>query len=64
MMLQQRIDDVLESVRLSDLLHDEMVVRARVGLGPKAPVQLAAAARAPQEAGATAADRRLPVLQD
>jgi Rrf2 family protein len=32
MMLQQRIDDALESVHLSDLLHDEPVVRARVGL--------------------------------
>jgi len=32
MMLQQKIDDVLESVRLSDLLHDEPTVRERVGL--------------------------------
>jgi len=31
-MLQQRIDDALESVRLSDLLLDEPAVRARVGL--------------------------------
>lgn len=31
-MLQQRIDDALESVRLSDLLHDEPTVRERVGL--------------------------------
>jgi Rrf2 family protein len=31
-MLQRRIDDVLESVRLSDLLHDEPAVRERVGL--------------------------------
>ncbi len=31
-MLQARIDDVLESVRLSDLLHDEVTVRGRVGL--------------------------------
>ena len=31
-MLQARIDDVLESVRLSDLLHDEATVRGRVGL--------------------------------
>jgi hypothetical protein len=36
MMLQQRIDDVLEGVKLADLLDDEMVVRARVGLGPAA----------------------------
>ncbi len=32
LMLQQRIDDALESVRLSDLLLDEPAVRARVGL--------------------------------
>lgn len=31
-LLQQRIDDVLDSVRLSDLLHEESVVRQRVGL--------------------------------
>jgi Rrf2 family protein len=31
-MLQQKIDDVLESVHLSDLLHDEGTVRRRVGL--------------------------------
>jgi Rrf2 family transcriptional regulator, iron-sulfur cluster assembly transcription factor len=31
-MLQQRIDDALESVRLSDLLADEPSVRRRVGL--------------------------------
>jgi Rrf2 family protein len=32
MMLQQRIDDALESVRLGDLLQDEPAVRTRVGL--------------------------------
>jgi len=32
MMLQRRIDDVLEGVHLSDLLHDEPTVRERVGL--------------------------------
>lgn len=32
LMLQQRIDEVLEGVRLSDLLHQERDVRARVGL--------------------------------
>ena len=32
MMLQRRIDDALESVSLGDLLHDEPVVRSRVGL--------------------------------
>ena len=31
-MLQRRIDDVLESVSLADLLHDEPTVRQRVGL--------------------------------
>jgi Rrf2 family protein len=31
-MLQRRIDDVLEGVHLSDLLHDEPEVRERVGL--------------------------------
>jgi len=32
MLLQQKIDGVLESVHLSDLLHDEPEVRQRVGL--------------------------------
>lgn len=32
LMLQQRIDEVLDGVRLSDLLHQERDVRARVGL--------------------------------
>jgi len=32
LMLQRRIDDVLASVTLADLLHDEPTVRARVGL--------------------------------
>ena len=32
MLLQQKIDDVLEGVHLSDLLHDERDVRERVGL--------------------------------
>src|SRR5205823_11975761 len=32
MLLQQRIDDVLDAVHLSDLLETESVVRARVGL--------------------------------
>ena len=35
-MLQQKIDGVLEGVRLSDLLHDEPTVRTRVGLGERA----------------------------
>ena len=38
-MLQRKIDDVLQSVRLSDLLHGESEVRERVGLNaePAAP---------------------------
>ena len=54
MLLQQKIDDVLESVRLSDLLHDEAAVRARVGLPPavvEEPLPVPASGRA-----------RLPVL--
>ena len=31
-LLQKRIDDVLEGVKLSDLLGDEVVVRSRVGV--------------------------------
>lgn len=46
-MLQQKIDDVLESVHLSDLLHEESEVRQRVGLPALAP----------------APGRGLPVLQ-
>ena len=34
MLLQQRIDEVLEGVKLSDLLTDEASVRDRVGLPP------------------------------
>ena len=48
-MLQQKIDEVLESVRLSDLLHQEREVRARVGLPALAPVE---------------SGRGLPVLQN
>jgi Rrf2 family protein len=55
MMLQQRIDDVLEGVRLSHLLDDERVVRARIGVPPREEI-------APVESGEDAA-RRLPVLQ-
>jgi Rrf2 family protein len=46
-MLQQKIDDVLQSVSLADLLQDESVVRQRVGLPAATPV----------------AARGLPVLQ-
>jgi Rrf2 family protein len=38
-MLQRRIDDVLESVRLSDLLHEECMVRERVGLARRTPAE-------------------------
>ena len=70
MVLQQRIDDVLEGVKLADLLDDEVVVRARVGLGPAATAQLEAARarprRAPREtrepAAAARNARRLPIL--
>ena len=37
MLLQRRIDDVLESVRLSDLLMQEGEVRQRIGLASTAP---------------------------
>jgi hypothetical protein len=33
MLLQQKIDDVLNGVHLSDLLSEEQEVRVRVGLG-------------------------------
>jgi hypothetical protein len=32
MMLQQKIDDVLQGVSLADLLHDEPTVREKMGL--------------------------------
>lgn len=48
-MLQQKIDDVLQSVRLSDLMHGEKEVRERVGL--------------PAEPVVPIAPRGLPVLQ-
>lgn len=47
MLLQQKIDDVLQSVHLSDLLHGESEVRQRVGLPAVPP----------------AGPRDLPVLQ-
>ena len=55
MALQQKIDDVLESVRLSDLLEDEVIVRARVGVATR-PVPGSDRELVP------AADRALPVL--
>lgn len=48
MLLQRRIDDVLDGVRLADLLDDESIVRSRMGLSP---------------AVAGAGARELPVLQ-
>lgn len=53
LLLQQRIDEVLEGVKLSDLLADEASVRGRVGL-----VQLSVPSRA--AAGATVATEPLP----
>jgi Rrf2 family protein len=47
MLLQKKIDEVLEGVHLSDLLHDEVVVRTRVGFRPPEATN----------------ERRLPVLQ-
>jgi Rrf2 family protein len=56
-LLQQRIDDVLASVRLSDLLHEESEVRARVGLTPAA-----VAGQDSDADGVTTSVRALPVL--
>lgn len=50
MLLQRKIDDVLESVRLSDLLLEEGEVMTRVGL-------------APAEVVSVAEGRALPILQ-
>jgi Rrf2 family protein len=36
-LLQQKIDDVLEGIRLADLLHEESQVRALVGLPERTP---------------------------
>jgi Rrf2 family protein len=41
MLLQQRIDAVLDGVRLADLLHEESEVRQRVGLRDETPVTTA-----------------------
>jgi Rrf2 family protein len=56
-LLQQRIDDVLASVRLSDLLLEESEVRERVGL-PAVP----AGASSAHAEDAAASPRALPVL--
>jgi Rrf2 family protein len=50
MLLQRKIDDVLDGVRLSDLLHHEVVVQSRVGL------------RRARMAGAATSARALPVI--
>ncbi len=44
-LLQQKIDDVLEGIRLSDLLHEESEVRALVGLPDRAMTDLPEAPR-------------------
>jgi len=64
-MLQRRIDDVLESVRLADLLHEEDDVRERVGLGRRVPEaeEPALAVAAAPELDPAAGRRGLPVLQ-
>jgi Rrf2 family protein len=56
-LLQQRIDDVLASVRLADLLLEESEVRARVGLAPSAP-----ASETSDDEDAVLSPRALPVL--
>lgn len=55
LLLQRRIDDVLEGVRLSDLLHEESEVRHRVGLTDRPEPAPAAAV--------TGARAGLPILQ-
>jgi Rrf2 family protein len=65
LLLQKKIDDVLEGVRLSDLLHEEHEVRTRVGLDG-----LTGPSPAPEEAdeaevagvGASEPRRTLPVI--
>lgn len=56
-LLQQKIDDVLQSVKLSDLLHEEGEVRELVGLSATGPV-LAAAPSPPGRRGG------LPILDN
>lgn len=59
MLLQQRIDEVLDSVKLSDLLSDESVVRHRVGL----PTLPAAVGVASSTVGMPPRSGMLPILQ-
>lgn len=66
LLLQKKIDDVLEGVRLSDLLHEEHVVRTRVGLD-----EIVGRDASPDEAddaevagvGASGPRRILPVIE-
>jgi len=58
LMLQQRIDEVLDSVRLSDLVHEEAHVRARVGL----PALSASGTTAPPPAPSVSGRTALPLL--
>ena len=58
-LLQQKIDAVLDSVCLADLLEDEGMVRERVGLPPLERGAPPAAAAEPAAGGRS----RLPVLQ-
>ena len=67
-MLQRKIDDVLEGVRLADLLHEEPVVRERVGLAT-VPLELAEVEPPPftpalSISRASRSARGLPILHD
>lgn len=65
MLLQRRIDDVLDSIRLADLLDEESVVRSRVGLemAPAAVGAAAAVGETPDEGAVVGRRVALPVLQ-
>ncbi len=58
LLLQQRIDEVLDSVRLSDLVHEEADVRERVGL----PALAASGSASAPVARASSGRSALPVL--
>lgn len=63
MLLQRRIDDVLDSIRLADLMDEESVVRSRVGLD-EVPAALATVGEEGEPEGDVAGRRvALPVLQ-
>jgi Rrf2 family iron-sulfur cluster assembly transcriptional regulator len=61
-MLQRRIDDVLESVCVADLLEEESVVRERVGL-PRRPIVEAGTEPVAAPLADVGGRRGLPVLQ-